>query len=66
MKLKKKPKFTGQATSTHKRGSQEIDCRDTVIVPMMPKVCNMEIIMPRAQVVVKRVEAFVVTGEFKK
>ena len=43
-----------------------IKAQGTVIVPMMPKLCNMEIIMPRAHVVVKRVEAFVVTAELRK
>ena len=46
--------------------TKEVKIQGTVIVPMMPKLCNMEIIMPRAQVVEKRVEAFVVTGEFRK
>ena len=46
--------------------TRQMMVRGTVMVPMMPKFCNIDTIMPRAHVVVKRVEAFVVTGEFNK
>lgn len=36
------------------------------MVPMIPKFCSRLIIIPIAHVVLKSVDAFAVTGEFRK